>query len=69
MYKVGDIVWCKVKDKYPITDYHVKCIVCDIREFEYGYITVAPIMRGYICNMYRVEAKYFELVPANAKVV
>lgn len=25
-FKVGDIVWCKY-DEFPITGYHVKCVV------------------------------------------
>ena len=29
MFKVGQLVWCKVKNCYGVTDYHVKCkVVC-----------------------------------------
>ena len=27
MFKVGQLVWCKKKNRYGATDYHVKCKV------------------------------------------
>ena len=27
MFKVGQLVWCKRKNRYGATDYHVKCKV------------------------------------------
>lgn len=30
----GDIVWCKEKNKYHITDYRVKCVVVGYDEYD-----------------------------------
>lgn len=50
MFKVGDLVWCKRRDTYLVTDYHVRCrvvdvfgdrIVVEVKNDEYGYTVPA----------------------------
>lgn len=36
-FKVGDKVWCSKKNKYNITDYHIRCVVLDVLEFSLDY--------------------------------
>ena len=32
MFKVGQLVWCKKKGYYGVTDYHVKCKVVRVSD-------------------------------------
>ena len=37
MFKVGQLVWCKKKNRYGATDYHVKCKVVYTSDEEKKY--------------------------------
>ena len=43
MFMEGQIVWCKKRNTYRQTDYHIKCVVVEIT----GYLMVVKILEGY----------------------
>ena len=66
MFKVGQIVWCKYKNQYLQTDYHVKCVVTNVSRYLIG---VRIIEGKYANNEWNVEACFFEPVQNRAKLV
>jgi len=66
MFKKGDIVWCKIKGEYSITNYKVKCIILNYRKLtdrdsEYEpNLEVRPIEGMYSrgCS-YWVQSRHF----------
>ena len=66
MFKVGQIVWCKSKNQYLQTDYHVKCVVTNVTPC---FISVRIIEGQYTNNEWDVEEKFFEPVQNRAKLV
>lgn len=68
MFKVGQLVWCKRKNCYGITDYHVKCkVVCASDEEKTIRIQVVEgFGKG---NAYTVYADDFEPVYKKAVIV
>lgn len=68
MFKVGQLVWCKVKNCYSITDYHVKCnVVYTSDEDKTINVQIAEgFRRG---DVYTVYASDFEPVYKKAVIV
>ena len=68
MFKVGQLVWCKVKNCYGITDYHVKCkVVCASDEEKTINVQV---LEGFCKgNVYPVDGGDFEPVYKKAVIV
>lgn len=66
MFKVGQIVWCKSKNQYLQTDYHVKCVVTNVSRY---FIGVRIIEGKYTNNEWNVEECFFEPVQNRAKLV
>ena len=66
MFKVGQVVWCKAKDQYLQTDYHVKCVVTNVA---HNFISVRIIEGKNTNNEWNVEACFFEPVQNRAKLV
>lgn len=66
MFKVGQLVWCKSKNQYLQTDYHVKCVVTNVSRY---FIDVRIIEGKYANNEWNVEACFFEPVQNRAKLV
>ena len=66
MFKVGQIVWCKSKNQYIQTDYHVKCVVTNVSRYLIG---VRIIEGKYANNEWNVEECFFEPVQNRAKLV
>lgn len=66
-FQNGDIVWCKVHNRYGITEYHVKCEVVE----SYGLDTmVVKVVDGpYKNKTFTVTQKYFEKVRKSIKCV
>lgn len=64
-FKVGDIVWCTKPGVYAVTDYHVKCKVTGVGK---GRLFIAVRKLGRDVS-YEVDAKFFEHVYKNARVV
>lgn len=66
-FQKGDIVWCKVHNRYGITGYHVKCEVVGL----YGLdaMVVKVVDEPYKTREYAVNPKYFEKVKKSIKCV
>lgn len=59
MFKTGQIVWCKIRDKYLQTNYHVKCRVVGYdATVEYG-LAVCILEGQYVGNTWGVDAEDF----------
>lgn len=68
MFKVGQLVWCKVKECYGVTDYHVKCKV--VRTSDKSRTISVQVMEGYgKFNVYSVDGGDFEPVYKKAVIV
>lgn len=68
MFKVGQLVWCKVKECYGITDYHVKCKV--VRTSDKSRTISVQVMEGFgRGDVYTVYASDFEPVYKKAVIV
>lgn len=68
MFKVGQLVWCKVKDCYVVTDYHVKCKV--VRTSDKSRTIGVQVMEGFgKGDAYSVDGGDFELVYKKAVIV
>ena len=68
MFKVGQLVWCKVKNCYGVTDYHVKCKV--IRTFDESGTIRVQVVEGFgKANVYTVDGGDFEPVYKKAVIV
>lgn len=68
MFKVGQLVWCKVKNCYSVTDYHVKCKV--LRASDKSRAISVQVLEGvYKGNVYPVDGGYFEPVYKKAVIV
>lgn len=55
MFKVGDPVWCKRRDTYSITDYHVRCRVVDVCDDMMIVVEVGNSGYGYTVPAYDFE--------------
>lgn len=68
MFKVGQLVWCKVKECYGITDYHVKCKV--VRTSNKSRTIRVQVVEGFgKDNVYTVDSVDFEPVYKKAVIV
>lgn len=68
MFKVGQLVWCKVKDCYVVTDYHVKCKV--VRASDKSRTIGVQVMEGFgKADVYNVAGGDFEPVYKKAVIV
>lgn len=68
MFKVGQLVWCKRKRCYSVTDYHVKCKV--VRTSDKNRIINIQVLEGfYKGNVYPVDGGDFEPVYKKAVIV
>ena len=68
MFKVGQLVWCKRKRCYGVTDYHVKCKV--VRASDKSKAISVQVLEGaYEGNVYPVDGDNFEPVYKKAVVV
>ena len=68
MFKVGQLVWCKRKNCYSVTDYHVKCKV--VRVSNRSNAIDAQVLEGfYKGNVYPVDGGDFEPVYKKAVIV
>ena len=68
MFKVGQLVWCKRKRCYNVTDYHVKCKV--VRTSDKNRIINIQVLEGfYKGNVYPVDGGDFEPVYKKAVIV
>lgn len=68
MFKVGQLVWCKVKECYGITDYHVKCKV--VRTSDKSRTIRVQVVEGFgKDNVYTVDSVDFEPVYKKAVIV
>jgi len=67
MFKVGQVVWCKKRYQYSVTNYHVKCRV--VKTSATCAIRVRVMEGHYSGNEYPVDGSYFELVQKKAVVV
>ena len=66
MFKVGQLVWCKKKGYYGVTDYHVKCKV--VRVSNKSKSISVQVLEGFCKgNVYPVDGGDFE--PAYKKAV
>ena len=68
MFKVGQLVWCKKKNRYGATDYHVKCKVVYTSDEEKN-IRVQVVEGFGKGNAYTVYADDFEPVYKKAVIV
>ena len=68
MFKVGQLVWCKKKSYYGITDYHVKCKVVRVSD-KSRTIDVQVLEGFYKGNVYPVDGGDFEPVYKKAVIV
>ena len=59
MFKAGDLVWCKRRDRYSVTDYHVRCRIVDVYDD-----TIVVVKVGNNRYWYTVSAYDFEKVAA-----
>lgn len=68
MFKVGQLVWCKKKGYYGVTDYHVKCKV--VRVSDKRRTINVQVLEGF-CegNVYPVDGGDFEPVYKKAVIV
>lgn len=66
-FQKGDIVWCKVHNRYGITGYHVECEVVEY----YGLDTmvVKVVDEPHKNKEFPVNPKYFEKVRKSIKCV
>lgn len=68
MFKVGQLVWCKVKDCYVVTDYHVKCKV--VRASDKSRTIGVQVVEGFgKGDTYSVDGGNFEPVYKKAVIV
>ena len=68
MFKVGQLVWCKRKNCYGVTDYHVKCKI--LRTFDETKLIRVQVVEGFgRGNAYTVYADDFEPVYKKAVIV
>lgn len=68
MFKVGQLVWCKRKRCYSITDYHVKCKV--LRASDEEKTIRVQVVEGFDRgNAYTVDGGDFEPVYKKAVIV
>lgn len=68
MFKVGQLVWCKKKGYYGVTDYHVKCKV--VRTSDKSKAISVQVLEGtYKGNVYPVDGGDFEPVYKKAVIV
>ena len=68
MLKVGQLVWCKRKRCYGVTDYHVKCKV--VRASDKSKAISVQVLEGaYKGNVYPVDGGDFEPVYKKAVIV
>lgn len=68
-FKMGDIIWCTLHNKYNYTDYHVKCKfikynykdpICAYGEYDGANV---EIVEGYHTgDRWDIDPEYFELV-------
>ena len=68
MFKVGQLVWCKRKNCYGVTDYHVKCKVVRVSNRS-NAIDVQVLEGFYKVNVYPVCGDDFEPVYKKAVIV
>ena len=68
MFKVGQLVWCKRKNCYGVTDYHVKCKVVRVSD-KSRTIDVQVLEGFYKGNVYPVDGNDFEPVYKKAVIV
>ena len=68
MFKVGQLVWCKKKGYYGVTDYHVKCKVVRVSDKSRA-ISVQVLEGAYKGNVYPVYGGDFEPVYKKAVIV
>lgn len=73
-FKVGDVVWCIDKENnngmYNITSYHRKCVVEDVDSIcDELYVRVLDKKYGDDEHCWWVDAKFFDFVKTNGKVV
>ena len=68
MFKVGQLVWCKKKGYYGVTDYHVKCKVVRVSD-KSRTIDVQVLEGFYKVNVYPVDGGDFEPVYKKAVIV
>ena len=68
MFKVGQLVWCKKKGYYGVTDYHVKCKVVRVSD-KSRTINVQVLEGAYKGNVYPVDGGDFEPVYKKAVIV
>ena len=68
MFKVGQLVWCKKKGYYCVTDYHVKCKV--VRVSDKSRAINVQVLEGFCKgNVYPVDGGDFEPVYKKAVIV
>lgn len=68
MFKVGQLVWCKVINRYGVTDYHVKCKV--IRTFGESRTIRVQVVEGFgKDNVFTGDGGDFEPVYKKAVIV
>ena len=68
MFKVGQLVWCKKKGYYGVTDYHVKCKV--VRVSNKSKSISVQVLEGFCKgNVYPVDGDDFEPVYKKAVIV
>ena len=68
MFKVGQLVWCKRKNRYGATDYHVKCKV--VRVSDKNRAINVQVLEGFGSgNTYTVDGGDFEPVYKKAVIV
>lgn len=68
MFKVGQLVWCKRKNCYSVTAYHVKCKV--LRTSDKNKVISVQVLEGfYKGNVYPVDGGDFEPVYKKAVIV
>ena len=68
MFKVGQLVWCKKRGYYGVTDYHVKCKV--VRASDKSKAISVQVLEGaYKGNVYPVDGGEFESVYKKAVIV
>ena len=68
MFKVGQLVWCKNRGCYSVTDYHVKCKVVRVSDKNRA-INVQVLEGFYKRNVYPVDGGDFETVYKKAVIV
>ena len=68
MFKVGQLVWCKKKGYYGVTDYHVKCKVVRVSDKSRS-ISVQVLEAFCKGKVYPVDGGDFEPVYKKAVIV